>query len=183
MADSTGRTFSLDVIKIKTPCTENWETMAGHGKTRYCDRCELHVHNLSAMSIDEVQELVAGASGRLCVRMDAPTVAEIAPSRRIARWRRVAMAAGLMVAGMLGLTAPGCDQKVMGEVPAPPPPPSPPGRSAGIMGDMVCPPTPRPAKQPTTQPVASTQPTKTSTPVAYPGEMDLDRAKAALPPK
>jgi hypothetical protein len=36
--------------EIKTPCPKRWEDMRGDAVTRFCDHCELHVQNLSAMS-------------------------------------------------------------------------------------------------------------------------------------
>lgn len=41
--------------------------MSGDAKRRFCEHCQLHVHNLSAMSGREREELVAEAGDRLCV--------------------------------------------------------------------------------------------------------------------
>jgi hypothetical protein len=43
--------------------------MAGDDRTRHCDLCELNVHNISGMTAVEVERLVAGSEGRLCIRM------------------------------------------------------------------------------------------------------------------
>jgi len=42
--------------------------MQGNRKTRFCDQCELHVHNLSAMSPNKVEQLIArGRNERVCI--------------------------------------------------------------------------------------------------------------------
>ncbi len=44
--------------------------MKGDGKCRYCEHCQLHVHNLSAMTAQEQHSLFAKAEGRVCVAYD-----------------------------------------------------------------------------------------------------------------
>jgi hypothetical protein len=44
--------------------------MQGDGKCRYCEHCQLHVHNLSAMTANEQRSLFAKAKGRICVAYD-----------------------------------------------------------------------------------------------------------------
>lgn len=55
-------------MKIASPCLESWEGMRGDDRIRFCNRCSLHVYNLSAMSPSEAEELVGQKEGRLCVR-------------------------------------------------------------------------------------------------------------------
>ena len=43
--------------------------MRGDGPSRFCDRCNLHVHNLSGMTRDEAEELIRAREGRLCARI------------------------------------------------------------------------------------------------------------------
>lgn len=44
--------------------------MQGDGKCRYCEHCQLQVHNLSAMTANEQRSLFAKAEGRICVAYD-----------------------------------------------------------------------------------------------------------------
>ena len=45
-----------------------WEEMRGDSRTGYCEHCQLHVQNLSAMSRHRVRDVVArGASEHVCV--------------------------------------------------------------------------------------------------------------------
>jgi hypothetical protein len=60
----------LDRLEIASPCTADWDAMAGDDKRRFCSQCRLHVHDLSAMSSDEALDLLrAAGQGRLCVRL------------------------------------------------------------------------------------------------------------------
>ena len=56
-------------IQIASPCPENWESMFGDEKVRHCEKCQLNVFNLSEMSRDEAEMILAryGSDG-LCVR-------------------------------------------------------------------------------------------------------------------
>ena len=58
----------LNNIKIASPCSADWNTMFGSERKRFCGECKLNVYNLSAMSIEEAEELIFRAEGRLCVR-------------------------------------------------------------------------------------------------------------------
>jgi hypothetical protein len=62
------RTTPLEVLEVPEPCPINWEALPGDNRTRFCSRCGLNVHNLSAMPRDEAAQLVEARSGPLCVR-------------------------------------------------------------------------------------------------------------------
>jgi hypothetical protein len=62
-------TFSLEGLRIASPCKADWNAMAGDERVRFCGQCQKNVYNLSDMSRDEAEALVQGAEGRLCVRM------------------------------------------------------------------------------------------------------------------
>jgi hypothetical protein len=59
----------LSQIRIATPCSMRWDDMAGDDKKRFCEACGLHVHNLDAMSPEEVGALFDGGSERVCGRL------------------------------------------------------------------------------------------------------------------
>ena len=54
-------------LKVGTPCPKLWSELTGDDKRRYCDQCQLHVHNLSAMPAGERDRFVAESGGRLCI--------------------------------------------------------------------------------------------------------------------
>jgi hypothetical protein len=52
---------------IERPCPVKWESMVGDEKRRYCEHCQLHVHNLSAMTASERSEVLAPGSEHKCI--------------------------------------------------------------------------------------------------------------------
>lgn len=58
----------LNNVTIPSPCSADWNTMIGNDQVRFCEHCNLDVHNLSSMTRNKAQRLVARAQGRLCVR-------------------------------------------------------------------------------------------------------------------
>ena len=57
----------LNSVSVAKPCSANWNEMSGDDKKRFCGHCQKHVHNLSAMSGKEAENLL-GNSPNLCVR-------------------------------------------------------------------------------------------------------------------
>ena len=43
-------TNPLEHVKVAAPCPADWERMVGDERVRYCNKCSLHVYNLSGMS-------------------------------------------------------------------------------------------------------------------------------------
>jgi hypothetical protein len=58
----------LDRISVASPCTASWDEMRGDDRVRFCGHCQLNVYNLSAMTRQAAEQLVAQREGRLCVR-------------------------------------------------------------------------------------------------------------------
>src|SRR5687768_8336611 len=95
----------LDRTYVATPCTADWGRMEGDEKKRFCGRCNLHVYNVSALSRGEAEALIAGAEGRLCMRLyrraDGTVLTRDCPVGLRAVRRRVARAAGAAFAAVL----------------------------------------------------------------------------------
>lgn len=66
----------LDNLTIPAPCTADWNSMIGNDQVRFCEHCNLDVHNLSLMTRYQAQRLVARANGRLCVRYHQDTAGQ-----------------------------------------------------------------------------------------------------------
>jgi len=58
----------LNNITIPSACSADWNSMTGNDQVRFCEHCHLEVHNLSLMTRNQAQRLVARSNGRLCVR-------------------------------------------------------------------------------------------------------------------
>jgi len=58
----------LDNLKIASPCSASWNEMYGNERKRFCGDCKLNVYNLSGMTRDDAEQLLASSEGRLCVR-------------------------------------------------------------------------------------------------------------------
>ncbi len=53
--------------RISQPCSQDWRAMSGDNKLRYCEHCQLNVHNLDAMSLAEQEVLLAQRGTRHCI--------------------------------------------------------------------------------------------------------------------
>lgn len=51
---------------IKKPCHENWNTMSGNERKKFCDRCSCSVHNLTDMNHKQIMDLYSDLGGKLC---------------------------------------------------------------------------------------------------------------------
>ncbi|MBM4778642.1 MAG: hypothetical protein GQE15_13140 [Archangiaceae bacterium] len=82
-------------IKVASPCSEKWESMRGDERRRFCEKCQLHVHDLRSLSEAEATELLRGASGRVCGRVfqraDGTVMTKDCPVGVATRRRRMAM--------------------------------------------------------------------------------------------
>jgi hypothetical protein len=103
-------------VNIESPCHESWEAMEGDSERRFCGVCEKHVHNLSAMRVDDAAALLAAsASEHLCVRYTAEAdgslrFRDLVPRARLTRKLvRSAFAAVLLAACDPGVSAPAID--------------------------------------------------------------------------
>lgn len=57
----------LDDILLSYPCPVDWESMEGDDYKRYCDKCDLNVYNISAMSKEDAESFL-GAEEGACIR-------------------------------------------------------------------------------------------------------------------
>jgi hypothetical protein len=111
MLDEVRRRASLpilDNIRVATPCKASWDDMVGDERVRFCKQCSKNVFNLSAMTRDEVHQLIARTEDELCGRyfqradgtiMTADCTVGVRRRRRI-----VAVAAGVLAAAAAVVT-------------------------------------------------------------------------------
>ena len=58
----------LNNLTIPSPCNADWNSMIGNDQVRFCEHCNLDVHNLSLTTRSQAERLIARSNGRLCVR-------------------------------------------------------------------------------------------------------------------
>ena len=102
-------TNPLEHVRVAAPCPADWSKMVGDERARYCDRCSLHVYNLSGMTRREAEALVTNSEGRLCVRYyrraDGTILTRNCPVGLSALKRRAARAATATLTAVLGFFA------------------------------------------------------------------------------
>src|SRR5688572_16040525 len=112
------RPLPLAHMVVASPCDVPWDTMVGSDRVRHCAVCKRDVHNLSAMTRDEVDEFLArahaiGTAGGVkpCVslyqRADGTILTADCPVGVRRRRLRVLLATtmGLGVAALMAFTA------------------------------------------------------------------------------
>jgi hypothetical protein len=55
-------------LTVNSPCTAEWDSMAGNEQVRFCEHCEKSVHNLSAMTRKDALRFVRANAAGVCVR-------------------------------------------------------------------------------------------------------------------
>jgi hypothetical protein len=102
-------TNPLDQVRVAAPCPADWERMVGDERVRFCDRCSLHVYNLSGMTRREAESLVTNTEGRLCIRFyrraDGTILTRNCPVGLRALKQRVSRIAGAALSAVLGFFA------------------------------------------------------------------------------
>ncbi|HEX8887633.1 MAG TPA: carboxypeptidase-like regulatory domain-containing protein [Pyrinomonadaceae bacterium] len=81
--------------------------MSGDDRMRFCNQCNLHVYNISAMTREQVAALITGAEGRICARLyrraDGTVLTKDCPVGLRALRRRVSKVAGATLTALLSL--------------------------------------------------------------------------------
>jgi hypothetical protein len=134
----------LQYPTIARPCSKKWENLRGDNQKRFCDECQLHVHNLSAMSEQEVQALLQ-IPGRCCVGyLSQPESPRPAAKTRKNWWGLLGRGPRLMASGTalaVSFLLNGCDDKTLSTAtPVAPPPVE--TNSNMILGDICVLPAP-----------------------------------------
>jgi len=102
----------LSRVSVASPCSASWEKMDGDERARFCNHCQKHVYNLSAMSRAEAEALVREKEGKLCVRFyrrrDGTMLTDNCPVglRTMRRWLVLQMGGLAGVFGIIALLAP-----------------------------------------------------------------------------
>ena len=68
---------SVPPLRIASPCSVDWESMIGNDRVRFCEHCQLTVHNIDRASPKQIKRLIARSNGRLCVNYRQPVPQKI----------------------------------------------------------------------------------------------------------
>ena len=63
---------SVRPLRIVSPCTVDWNSMIGNDRVRFCEHCQLSVHNIDFTSKKQIRRLIARSGDRLCVSYRQP---------------------------------------------------------------------------------------------------------------
>lgn len=132
----------LDDLHIAAPCHVRWEDMTGDDRVRHCADCDLDVYDFSEMTRDEIVEFIETSDGRVCAQLyrradgtimtrDCPVGLRALRQVTVRRMRRMGIAAGLVVAGVISSVVGGSERlrrfqpfaKIAESVTSAPPPP------------------------------------------------------------
>lgn len=61
--------FTVDELRIASPCSVPWSGMAGSDTVRHCSDCQKNVYNLSLLTRAEANDLIREKEGQLCVSL------------------------------------------------------------------------------------------------------------------
>lgn len=97
----------IDQLRFTFQCPANWDAMEGTEQMRFCAHCQKHVYDLSAMTREDAERLLATET-KPCVRLerrpDGTAVFRGCPKTELNRKVRSRVAAGL-AGGALALAA------------------------------------------------------------------------------
>jgi hypothetical protein len=111
----------LENIKVASPCHERWENMDGDSRVRNCGKCEKSVYDLSAMTREAAENLLADHGTNLCVRFyrrpDGTVMTADCPvGARRKRIRNVVVGAGAAAFSLVAASGLVISATTMGEV-------------------------------------------------------------------
>ena len=99
--------FDINSLRVASPCSVGWETMAGDERVRHCASCQLNVYNVSAITTVEARDLIMQREGRLCIRLyrraDGTVVTADCPVGLRAVRKRTARFATATLSAIIGL--------------------------------------------------------------------------------
>ena len=108
-------------LTIAKPCPKEWGDMSGDAKRRFCEHCQLHVHNLSTMAPGERVQFVAETRGDACITYELRPDGTMITSSRWDWVLRPLRAFAALLAAMLPFAFSSCAARRLGGVPDPVP--------------------------------------------------------------
>ncbi len=111
----TKQNFDVNKLRVASPCSVGWETMTGDERVRHCHSCQMNIYNISEMTKNEVEDLIANREERICIRLykrtDGTVLTKDCPVGFRAYQKRISRFAGATLATILGLFSISSGQK------------------------------------------------------------------------
>ena len=97
-------------LKVASPCDANWDAMTGDEAIRFCGLCKKNVYQISNMTNEQVEELLAEAGekkcGRFYQRKDGTLVtADCSVGLKRKRRKQAALGLGAGILSAIGVAA------------------------------------------------------------------------------
>jgi hypothetical protein len=89
------------LIDLPEPCSVGWESMDGDERVRFCKQCSKHVHDLSALTLEEIEALSEGET--VCVSFEFEADGRIRTAEDRQRRRRP-LGMGVSALSLVALT-------------------------------------------------------------------------------
>ena len=90
------------LIELPEPCSVGWESMDGDERVRFCKQCSKHVHDLSALTVAEIEALIEGDG--VCVSFEFEADGRIRTADDRSRRRRRPLGTGVSALSLVALT-------------------------------------------------------------------------------
>jgi hypothetical protein len=101
------QTFSIENLRVASPCGESWDEMTGTDEVRFCSHCRKGVHDVSQLTRTQAESLIARSRGGVCVRLVRRADGSVAVRERPPAFgrvrRRLSFVASAALAALLGL--------------------------------------------------------------------------------
>lgn len=65
---------SIPQLNLISPCQADWDRMIGNNRIRFCEHCQLPVHNEAGLTKKHLRRLASRTEGRLCIRFVEPVI-------------------------------------------------------------------------------------------------------------
>ena len=96
--------FFMKNLTVPSPCPADWDLMKGNDQVRFCEHCDLSVHNLSQMTPHQALRLASQSNGRLCVRFEQDPGGRIVRTRVKQKLHHISRRASRIAAGAFSAT-------------------------------------------------------------------------------
>lgn len=96
---------SAPQVRIASPCDVEWDSMIGNDRVRFCEHCQLSVHNIDRASQKQIKRLVARSKGRLCVNYRQPVPQKLSTPILYKIGRRTSVIAASAFSATLSITS------------------------------------------------------------------------------